>query len=257
MFELSKLAAPLLDPRTCLFVVLLLGTLLLWTPLRRFGRWLVSLCVLSGLLFVLLPIGPTLLHRLEHRFPRPAAALPASLDGIIALGGDFSVTLAEEYGPGSAFSPRLAALADLGRRYPEARLVFSGGSGRLIPGRVEAELAPQILAALGLDPARVTYEGQSRNTRENATLSRALVEPKPGETWLLVTSASHMPRAVGAFRSVGWPVLAYPVEFQAVSGGRRFSLDGGMAQFAEAIREGAGLAYYRLRGWTDALFPAP
>lgn len=255
MFELSKLATPLLDPRTALFVVLLAGTILLWTPARRLGRRLVTLCVIVGLVFVLLPIGATALHRLEHRFPRPT--LPATVDGVIALGGDFSVALAEEYGPTSALSPRLGALADLGRRYPEARLVFSGGSGRLIPGRVEADFAPQILAVLGLDPARVTYEGQSRNTRENATLSQALVNPKPGETWLLVTSASHVPRAVGAFRAVGWPVVPYPVEFQAVSGGQRFSLEGGMADFAEAIRESAGLTYYYLRGWTDALFPAP
>src|SRR5262245_47656998 len=137
MFELSKLAAPLLDPRTALFVLLLLGTVLLWTPARRLGRRLVSLTVAVALLFILTPISPMALHRLEHRFPRPA--LPAQVDGIIALGGDFNVTLAEEYGPASAFSPRLAALADLGRRYPQARLVFSGGSGRLIPGRVEAD----------------------------------------------------------------------------------------------------------------------
>lgn len=256
MFELSKILAPLLDPRTCLFVVLLIGTVLLWTPVRRLGRLLVSLCVLAGLLFVLLPVGPTLLHRLEHRFPRPA--LPASVDGIIALGGDFSVTLAEEYGPGSAFSPRLAALADLGRRYPDARLVFSGGSGRLLPGKLEADFAPQIVAAFGLDAARVTYEGQSRNTHENAILSHSLVQPKAGETWILVTSASHVPRAMGAFRAAGWPaMIAYPVEFQAVSGGRLFSMDGGLKDVAIAIREGTGLVYYWLRGWTDALLPAP
>lgn len=256
MFELSKLAAPLLDPRTALFVVLLAGTVLLWTPARRLGRRLVTLCVAVALLFILVPIGPNVLHRLEHRFPR-LVALPAKVDGIITLGGDFSVTLAEEYGPGSTPSPRLGALADLGRRYPEARLVFTGGSGRLLPGRVEADFAPQILAAFGLDPARVTYEGQSRNTRENATLSQALVQPKPGETWLLITSAFHMPRAVGAFRTVGWPVTPYPVEFQAVSGGRLFSMDGGFRDVAIAVREGVGLAYYYLRGWTDALFPAP
>jgi uncharacterized SAM-binding protein YcdF (DUF218 family) len=256
MFELSKVATALLDPRTALFVVLLAGTVLLWTPARRLGRRLVTLCVIVGLSFVLLPIGPSLLHRLEHRFPRPAE-LPSRVDGIIALGGDFSVTLAEEYGPGSAFSPRLGTLADLGRRYPEARLVFSGGSGRLIPGRVEADFAPQILAAFGLDPARVVYEGQSRNTRENATFSQALVQPKPGETWLLVTSASHVPRAVGAFREVGWPVVPYPVEFRAVSGGRLFSMDGGLHDLATVIRELAGLTYYHLRGWTDAWIPAP
>lgn len=255
MFEFSKLAAPLLDPRTVLFVVLIGGTLLLWTPARRFGRGLVTLCVAVALLFALLPLGASVLHRLEHRFPRPD--LPARVDGIIALGGDFNVTLAQEYGPTSAASPRLLALADLSRRYPEARLVFTGGSGRLTPGLIEADLAPRILTALGMDASRVLYEGKSRNTRENAVLSRAAVNPEPGEIWILITTAAHMPRSVGAFRTVGWQVVPYPVDFQAMSTIALFSVDGGLRDLALAVRELIGLTYYRLQGWTDALLPAP
>ncbi|MBM3538012.1 MAG: YdcF family protein [Alphaproteobacteria bacterium] len=255
MFELSKILGPALDPRTVLFVILLAGTVLLWTSARRLGRWLVSVAVATALVFVLLPIGPNMLYRLEHRFPRPP--LPATIDGIIALGGDFNVTLAEEYGPSSAASPRLMALADLSRKYPQARLVFSGGSGRLTPHTAEAELAPRIVAALGVDPSRVLYEGASRNTRENALLSRAAVAPQRGETWILITAASHMPRAIGVFRTVEWPVVPYPVEFQAISGARPFSMDGGLRDLAIATRESVGLIYYWLRGWTDAPFPAP
>ncbi len=255
MFEFAKLVTPLLDPRTILFIVLIGSTVLLWTPVSRLGRRLVTLCVCLALLFVLVPIGPSLLHRLEHRFPK--SQLPEKVDGIIALGGDFNVTLAQEYGPLSAASPRLMALADLSRRYPEARLVFTGGSGRLIPGLIEADLAPAILTALGMDAARVLYEGKSRNTRENAEYSHALVRPRPGETWVLVTSASHVPRSVGAFRVVGWAVTPYPVEFQALSTIQAFSFDGGLRDLVVATREMAGLTYYYLRGWTDALFPAP
>ncbi len=254
MFEFAKLMTPLLDPRTVLFVVLIGGTVLLWTPARRLGRRLVTLCVAVALLFVLVPIGPSLLHKLEHRFPR--TQLPAKVDGIIALGGDFSVTLAQEYGPLSAASPRLMALADLSRRYPDARLVFTGGSGRLIPGLIEAELAPAILTALGLDATRVLYEGKSRNTRENAAFSQPLANPQPGEIWVVATSAAHVPRSVGAFRAVGWSVIPYPVDFQAMSS-QAFSVDGGLRDLTVAVREMAGLTYYYMRGWTDALFPAP
>jgi len=255
MFELSKLLTPLLDPRTLLFVALVCGTLLLWTKVHRLGRWLVTGCVATSLLFFLLPIGPTLLHRLEHRFPRPQ--LPAKVDGIIALGGDFNVTLVQEYGPTNGPSPRLLALAELSRRFPDARLVFSGGSGHIIPKVLEADLAPGILAAFGIDPARVLFEGKSRNTRENAILSQAAVNPRHGEIWILITSASHMPRSVGVFRSVNWPVVPYPVEFQAVSGGRVFSMDGGLKDIVVVTREMTGLVYYWLRGWTDTLIPAP
>jgi uncharacterized SAM-binding protein YcdF (DUF218 family) len=255
MFELSKILAPLLDPRTALFLVLLGGTILLWTPARRWGRRLVTVSVIVALSFVFLPIGPTLLHRIEHRFPRPT--LPEKVDGIIALGGDFSVILAEEYGPTSAASPRLLALAMLSRRYPEARLIFSGGSGHIVPRITEAELAPQILTAFGIDASRVIYEGKSRNTRENALLSQAVMNPRPGETWVLITGASHMPRSVGVFRAVGWSVIPYPVDFRAVSGGRVFSFEGGLPDVIVAAREISGMVYYYLRGWTDTVFPAP
>lgn len=255
MFELSKILGPLLDPRTLLFTVLLVGTVLLWTPLHRGGRRLVTLSVVVALAFVFLPIGSALLHRIEHRFSR--MPLPDRVDGIIALGGDFNVTLAAEYGPTSAASPRLLALADLSRRYPDARLVFTGGSGHLTPRTSEAELAPQIVTALGVDPTRVVFEGKSRNTRENATLTKTLMNPQPGEAWILVTSASHMPRSIGVFRAIGWPVIPYPVEFRAVSGGQIFSFEGGLQDTSVAAREAIGMVYYYARGWTDALFPAP
>lgn len=106
---------------------------------------------------------------------------------------------------------RLWAGLELARRYPEARIVFSGGNALPLtdlPG--EAVLAERAFRAAGLEGARMVYEGASRNTRENAVLTRELVKPKPGETWLLVTSAAHMPRAHGSFAAIGWPVVPIP-----------------------------------------------
>ena len=72
----------------------------------------------------------------------------------------------------------------------------------------------ELWLSLGVPEDRMTFESASRNTYENAVLTKALVAPKPGETWLLVTSAAHMPRSVGIFRAAGWPVLAYPVDYR-------------------------------------------
>ena len=57
-------------------------------------------------------------------------------------------------------------------------------------------------------------ERRSRNTQENAEFSKALVAPKEGERWLLVTSAFHMPRSVGLFRKAGFAVEPYPVDWR-------------------------------------------
>ena len=61
---------------------------------------------------------------------------------------------------------------------------------------------------------RVTAEEQSRNTVENAVFSKLLAMPQAGERWRLVTSAFHMPRAMGTFRQAGFPVEAYPVDWR-------------------------------------------
>ena len=261
-FELSKTAgAFLVNPGNLFFLVLLLGAVLLWTPARSLGRWLVALAVLSGLFAATVPAGRSALLALENRFPA-VRELPSRVDGVVALGGmvDPFVTRARGQLTLSGAVERLLALAEIGRQYPEAKLVFSGGSGVL--GRQDATesgaLRPH-LAAFGLDPARVVFEDRSRNTHENASLTRALVQPRPGETWILVTSAFHMPRAVGAFRRAGWRVVPYPVDYQLEPDppGWGFDFLGGLGALRAALHEWTGLVVYRLSDKTDALFPAP
>src|SRR4029077_16516066 len=122
-------------------------------------------------------------------------------------------------------------------------------------------LAVKEFAALGVAHDRITAEEQSRNTIENAVFSRLLADPKPGERLLLVTSASHMPRAIAAFRAAGFPVEAYPVNWH--TRGRRDAAElfpsfaGGLAMTDYAMHEWIGLAAYWLTGKTSELFPAP
>jgi len=259
VFQAWKLLEQALDPRTVLFLVLIAGTVLSWTRARRAGRRLVTLAVAIALLFSLFPIGSSMLAILENRFPVPE--LPARVDGIIALGGDFSAADAEARGPLAVASPRVNGLAALARRYPNARLVFSGGSARVLrPDLREADQAARMLERLGIEPRRLTLERDSRNTYENALFSKRLVDPKPGETWILVTSAAHMPRAVGTFRKAGWPVIAFPVGFHtgaAAAERIRLQFDSGLSDLDIAAREYAGLALYYVLGRTSALFPAP
>ena len=73
-------------------------------------------------------------------------------------------------------------------------------------------MARQLWTGMGVPPERMLFETAARNTHENAVLAHALAKPRPGETWLLVTSASHMPRSVGVFRRAGWDVVPWPVK---------------------------------------------
>src|SRR2546421_608124 len=90
---------------------------------------------------------------------------------------------------------RLLRAVLLAHRYPNARIVFSGGSANLISNEAkEGDYAGAVFESLGIAKSRLTIERLSRNTLENAEFSKALVAPKAGERWLLVTSAFHMPR---------------------------------------------------------------
>ncbi len=145
----------------------------------------------------------------------PGAGVPERVDGIVVLGGAVETRTSrgsEVHLNDSA--DRVVEAAVLARRYPDAKLLASGGDGNLIPdGEQEAELTRDLLIALGVAPERILVEDRSRNTIENAIYSRDMAQPKPGEVWLLVTSAWHMPRAVGCFRRAGFDVLPYPVDF--------------------------------------------
>jgi uncharacterized SAM-binding protein YcdF (DUF218 family) len=117
-----------------------------------------------------------------------------------------------------------------------------------------------LLDSFGVPRARVLLENRSRNTYENAVFTRDLVKPKPGERWLLVTSAAHMPRSVGCFRRAGFPVEAYPVDWHSAPD-FTFSLNrriaGALGLFDFGVHEWAGLVIYWLRGRTSEFFPSP
>ncbi len=261
-FYLSKIFWFIVNPANVLLFLLCLGAWLSWTRWRRTGRWLLGLAALFALFLASVPLGANLLLGLENRFPT-VRQLPDKVDGIISLGGVVNQFITRARGQvalgGSV--ERLTEFATLARRYPEAKLVFTGGSGRIFNQDIkEAEVLEPFLETLGLDPKRVILENQSRNTYENALNTYKLVRPGPDETWILVTSASHMPRSVGSFRKAGWRVIPYPVDYNFKGDEQfelSFNLGTGMGMLNGGLHEWAGLFFYWLAGRSDDLFPAP
>jgi uncharacterized SAM-binding protein YcdF (DUF218 family) len=106
------------------------------------------------------------------------------------------------------------------------------------------------VADLGGDPGRLLIENESRNTSENAINAAAMIHPNPDQSWILITSARHMPRAVGCFRASGFKVIPYSVDF--------VSKNGAPATYMNlATKEWLGLIAYRLAGKTDEFWPGP
>jgi len=260
MFVLSKLFGIVSSPLNLILLCLLGIAVLGFTPWRRYQRGLLTVFVLSVLAIAVIPWPSLILQPLEDRFA--ASRFPDSVAGIVVLGGalDPVVSAARDQVSANGAVERVTTLVSLGNRYPQAKLIFSGGSGSLTTqDQKEAPVARRFLDELGFDTSRVVFEEQSRNTRENALLSKQAMNPQPGETWLLVTSALHMPRSVGAFRAVGWDVVPYPVDYLTTgqASGLGFDLGGAVSALNVGGHEWLGLAYYRLQGWSDSLFPGP
>lgn len=261
LFWLSKTFWIVAAPANLALIVCVLGLVLLWTRWRRAGRRLLTLGLVVLVAVAVLPFGAWLGVPLENRFALPDP-LPERIDGIILLGGaeDVGQTRARGIVAVNDAADRLIAFADLARRYPGARLVYSGGSGSLSPGAMrEADVARQALDIMGVATGRVLFERESRNTFENAQRLKPLVDPQPGETWLLIYTALNMPRAVGVFRRADWPVVPYPVDhrFGTTMPGLALSWNvGGRTSSAHRVmREWIGLVVYRVLGRTTAVFP--
>jgi uncharacterized SAM-binding protein YcdF (DUF218 family) len=262
-YIVGKLVWLVLRPSNLLLLTALAGAF----GLGRRRAWpaaLVRTGLLAMLACTLLPVGYWLTVPLENRFPRPASDL--RVDGIVVLGGGVEAAVTQARGVPSFRDTleRFAAIPELARHYPEARILFTGGmawTGAGESGLSEAAVVRRFLEQQGMPPGRVLFEDRARSTRENALFALALAEPRPEERWLLVTSAKHMPRAIGVFRAAGWPeLLAWPVDYRTtgrIELGPPPYLGARLDELDEAAHEWFGLLYYRALGYTGSLWPGP
>jgi uncharacterized SAM-binding protein YcdF (DUF218 family) len=262
-FFLSKTIGKMLLPTNFLIGVGVIGMLLLATRWASLGRKLMIFSVLLLAICGFSPLGNWLLYPLESRFP-PWDAARGAPDGIIILGGSIDASLSAAHGGAVVRSEadRIIAAAALARQYPNARILFTGGSANLISNEArEADYAGALFESLGISKARLMTERHSRNTQENAEFSKAMAAPKSGERWLLVTSAFHMPRSVGLFRKAGFTVEPYPVNWRVGGSSDLLAFssvaDEGLDRTEIALREWIGLIAYRASGKIDELLPGP
>jgi uncharacterized SAM-binding protein YcdF (DUF218 family) len=262
-FIVSKIFGFFAIPSNLIIIAGLVGVMLLRTRFARTG-WRLAIGSLVLLAIVgLSPLGNALIIPLEDRFPAWDATRSAPA-GIVVLGGAITTEVAKARNEPALneAAERMTAAVELARRYPAARIIFSGGDpGFAFDFGNESEEAIRLFDRLGLPRGRVLTEDKSRNTVENAIFSKALAMPKPDECWLLLTSGYHMPRAMGVFGHAGFPVEAYPVDWRT-RGREDFlrpfgTVGDGLRRADTAVREWVGLAAYWVTGRSSELFPGP
>lgn len=263
LFYISKVFWGVMQPAMLLLILVVAGAVLLGTRYQRAGRRLV---IAAGLLLVVGGIGPLstwMILPLEDRFPR-ADLSGRSVDGIVILGGAEDARVAKGRGTHALneSAERMTEAAMLALRYPAAKVLFTGGSVEILRDpTVGADAAETMLRDLGIGSDRLLLERKARNTAENAALAKQLADPKPGQRWLLITSAWHMPRAMGLFRKAGFDVEAWPTDYRTAGPGDAWMLFSspveGLRRLDFVVKEWLGLLVNRVTGRSDALFPAP
>jgi uncharacterized SAM-binding protein YcdF (DUF218 family) len=260
-FTLSKLFWFAFSPVNFVILVVALAALLSFTRFARQARWLGAAAALGLVLIAFSPLPRIVVRPLEDRFPQQDAA-KGPVAGVIVLGGPIGLARGDVVL--TSAGARMTKAVELARLHPQAKVVFTGGAANLVSPvtDTEADGARRMFLGLGLAPERLVFEDRSRNTLENAVFTRRLVDPKPGERWLLVTSAWHMPRSMGVFRKAGFAVEAFPVDY--LSEGDRGDFvrpypraPRGLAIADDGFKEWVGLLAYWLAGYTDTLFPGP
>lgn len=254
-FIASKVFWFIAAPDHLLLLMLLLGCLCWRSAL---GKLLAGTSTLLFLILMLYPLGNLLIAPLEQRYPQ--APLPEQLAGIIVLGGGEKAeeTLLHNSPSFGEAAERVMVIPQLLQKYPDAKVIFTGGSGSVLkPEFRGGDVVQRWLQAQGL-AERVVIERDSRNTFENAVFSKAVLSAEElSGRWLLVTSAFHMPRSMGIFTKQGWNVQPYAVDYHQVNNALNPVLHENMRVLRTAVREWIGLVAYYLTDKTDQLLPGP
>ncbi len=259
-FWLSKIIWLFIEPDNLLVFLVVAGLVLLLKGAYLQAKILMSFTAFIMVVILFCPVGQWLLHPLEMQFP-VNPTLPKKIDGIIVLSGSEDSFRSAMWGQVELndAAERNFAFIKMIKRYPDAKHVFTGGTGRLTKKEYKAaDVARKLFAEQGLDISKIIFEDQSRNTYENAKFTYEKIKPGPGENWVLITTSRHMPRSVGVFNKLGWTVIPYPVDHHTernnfIIGKPRFGANLKVLTFA--VKEWVGLLAYYITGKTTGILP--
>jgi uncharacterized SAM-binding protein YcdF (DUF218 family) len=251
MFIAAKFLSLLAQPLHWVVVLMVATAAVRSRP--RASQALLFLALAVMVLVGVKPLPDLILHHLENQYTEiaPGADL-GGFEGVVVLGGATESGVVQQAHQQPLLGPaaeRMTAVVAIHQQNPALRIVFTGGEGELLgQGPSEAQRAQQFFESLGL--TGVQYESASRNTYDNAVFTAQLPGVDPHKRWLLLTSAWHMPRAVGTFSKAGWNVTAYPVDYRTGNETRwsDYSLLDGANAWQLALHEMLGLVAYRVTG---------
>ena len=252
MFLLKKIIAPLFFPLSLCLEILLVGVLLLWfTRKQKAGKIIVSMGVVALIALSYGAASETLLRPLEYKYP-PMTDVSSVLDiewVVVLSGGSSSDAHLPITGQLSHASlVRLVEGIRIHRKLPESKLILSGGGA--FNTVAEAKTMADVAVILGVDSKGLILESESKDTKDQARLIHKIVRDN---RFVLVTSASHMPRSMALFEKRGMRPIPAPIghrvkERQKITPSMFFPSADKIEKMERAFYEYLGLVWARLRG---------
>lgn len=252
----------LVQPSNLLFILLLLASFLIWRGRKKLGKGIIAACMVTYAMTMFGVLNNILMVYLEERFSNYTNVVSDTpYSGIIVMAGTERLTYSTYHNQVTlnGAAERLIETAKLARQFPHLPIIFCGG-GKRKNMLSETDVARKFFTEAGIDISRIRFDDHSYNSYTNAIEARKYIKDTEKEKWLLVTSAFHMPRAVGAYRKAGINIQPYPVDYRSDlnalsihspnTGRNLYELD-------FAVHEWVGLLVYYIRGYSDDLFPAP
>ena len=213
-FYLSKIFWIFFNPINILVILLIIGIFFQLINKKIYKKiYLINLILF--ILIVFLPTGTYMLWKLESKYPKPKI-MNNKIDGILILGAgiDEFKTYQHQQVILNDRIERITESAKLIKKFPNAKIIFSGGNGTFSKPKIEAsELAKNFYKQMGVKTDKIIFENKSRNTYENLVFSKSFINNTKEEKWLLVTSAYHMKRAISVAKKLNLDFIPYPVDF--------------------------------------------
>lgn len=250
MFILKKLLSRMFFPVPLCLEIMLAGLILVFLRREKTGK--VLLCTGLGLLllFSMQPVADLALYSLESSFaPLSEEQIPENLKYVVVLGAGHDTVpgFPANARASSTTVERVVEGVRIHNFAPASKVVFTGGkiADPVCNARVMAELAKQ----LGLDPKRIIREEKSLDTADHVRYLQPLLK---GRDFVLVTSASHMPRAMALFKAAGLTPIPSSTDFEALhtaySAWDYFPSARGLEKTRIFFYECLGLAWARISG---------
>ena len=248
-FLAKKILGGLLMPVPTILLLLIWAFLFL---LRRKTRWLGFLCLLAGAGWLFVASYQPLAHRLIAPLEAQVASYQLgeeAVDYVAVLGASHQSVPGQPVT--SQVSPagvvRLVEGIRVYRLNPGSRLVFTGYHGLSADPVSYPEKLKELAISLGVPAEDILTFSGPRDTAEEA---RLLAETLPVAELVLVTSASHMPRALALFKGAGLQPVPAPTHHLARSGRAdgQFPSAHDLARTRDCLHERLGLWWAQLTG---------